>query len=318
MRKSGLLFLGQPIAAWLYYNTNNAVFQQPGERVGGCFVLGCFSSILFTYGNLGAVDDVETSVVTKDTAAGQNKTAGQKIDPRSSSLAHPDTKTTADIMGFYYLDIIIAAAAAITWGISATNAAADDPTVDLLQQDSEAYNISGLVESDPPSEVEHVPFMYSKHVCDPAIATIMAWLVLVIGLEIHDFHYHLKLAHSSAAVASANDIDDDNENYGGVKIRRRLSVEFVSDEKYIASLEAVRLGLRDAIIDAIVVYSIMYAIVIGMTWSDVEPNFLLVIQGIGYIVSACILTSTGWKIPQWVRFTFYFVCCIRYCIRAVG
>ena len=234
---------------------------------------------------------------------------GWGVDERISSAPTPLDRSR--IMGFYYLDIIIAAAAAITWAISATNAAADDPTVDLLQQDSEAYNISGLVESDPPSEVEHVPFMYSKHVCDPAIATIMAWLVLVIGLEIHDFHYHLKLAHSSAAVVpSTNDIDDDNENYGGVKIRRRLSVEFVSDEKYIASLEAVRLGLRDAIIDAIVVYSIMYAIVIGMTWSDVEPNFLLVIQGVGYIVSACILTSTGWKIPQWVRFAFLF--CLLY------
>lgn len=200
-------------------------------------------------------------------------------------------------MGFYYLDTIIAAAAAVTWVVSATNAADNDPILDLLHQESEAYNISGLVESDPPSEVEHLPFMYSKHVCDPAIATIMAWLVLVIGLEIHDFHYHLKLAHASAAVVPTNDIQDDND-YGGVKIRRRLSNEFVSDEKYIASLEAVRLGLRDAIIDAIIVYSVMYAIVIGMTWSDVEPNFLLVIQGVGYIVSACILTSAGWKIPQ--------------------
>lgn len=209
-------------------------------------------------------------------------------------------------MGFYYLDIIIAAAASAAWAVSATNAADNDPIVDILHQESESYNISGLVESDPPSEVEHLPFMYSKHVCDPAIATIMAWLVLVIGLEIHDFHYHLKLAHASATVVPTNDVQDDND-YGGVKIRRRLSNEFVSDEKYIASLEAVRLGLRDAIIDAIIVYSVMYAIIIGMTWSDVEPNFLLVIQGVGYIVSACILTSAGWKIPQWVRDS---LCCL--------
>jgi hypothetical protein len=222
------------------------------------------------------------------------------------------------------VDIIIAAAA-ITWVVSA-NAATDDPIVVLLQQDyqeSEAYNISGLVKSDPPSEVEHLPFMYSKHVCDPAIATIMAWLVLVIGLEIHDFHYHIKLAFASSAavpaIATTNDIiddDDENENYGGVKKihRRMLSTnEFISDEKYIASLEAVRLGLHDAIVDAIIVYSLMYAIVIGMTWSDVEPNFLLVIQGVGYIVSAGILTSTGWKIPQWVSEShFVFFCLLIY------
>jgi hypothetical protein len=228
------------------------------------------------------------------------------------------------------VDIIIASVA-VTWVVSATNATAtDDPIVVLLHQESEAYNISGLVMSDPPSEVEHLPFLYSKHVCDPAIATIMAWLVLVIGLEIHDFHYHIKLAFASSAavaVATTNDFiddhDDENENYGEVKkIRRRMlsTNEFISDEKYIASLEAVRLGLHDAIVDAIIIYSVMYAIVIGMTWSDVEPNFLLVIQGVGYIVSAGILTSTGWKIPQWVsesHFVF-FACYIFFTVSGVS
>jgi hypothetical protein len=230
-------------------------------------------------------------------------------------------------MGFYYLDIFFIAAAAVTCVVSATNAATDDPFV-LSHPE---YNISGLVMSDPPSEVEHLPFLYSKHVCDPAIATIMAWLVLVIGLEIHDFHYHIKLAFASSAVpvavATTNDIiddddDDENDNYGGVKKihRRMLSTnDFVSDDKYIASLEAVRLGLHDAIVDAIIVYSVMYAIVIGMTWSDVEPNFLLVIQGVAYIVSAGILTSTGWKIPQWVRYSFFcFVCYIFFTVSGVS
>lgn len=63
---------------------------------------------------------------------------------------------------------------------------------------------------------------------------------------------------------------------------------------------AIRLGLRDAIIDAAILYLLTYAVVIGLTWSDVESDFLLVIWGVSYMVSACILASIGWKLPQWV------------------
>jgi hypothetical protein len=79
---------------------------------------------------------------------------------------------------------------------------------------------------------------------------------------------------------------------------------FLSDNNYVASLVAIRLGLRDAIIDATIIYSLTYAVVIGLTWSDVESNFLLVIWGLSCMVSSSVLASIGWKLPQWVsRYT---------------
>ena len=75
---------------------------------------------------------------------------------------------------------------------------------------------------------------------------------------------------------------------------------FLSDNHYVASLVAIRLGFRDAIVDATILYSLTYATVIAFTWSYVESNFLLVIWGVSYMVSAIVLTLIGWKLPQWV------------------
>lgn len=68
---------------------------------------------------------------------------------------------------------------------------------------------------------------------------------------------------------------------------------------------AIRLGLRDALLDAAILYFLTYGIVFGLTREDADSNALLIIWGTSYIVSASILAITGLKIPQWVRDLLY-------------
>ena len=70
--------------------------------------------------------------------------------------------------------------------------------------------------------------------------------------------------------------------------------------RHIASFVAIRLGLRDALVDAAILYSVTYAIVAGFTWDDADPNSLLVIRGFSTMVGAFIMAVSGLKIPQWV------------------
>ena len=97
-------------------------------------------------------------------------------------------------------------------------------------------------------------------------------------LEVNDFRHHLNAAN----------IQNNNPH------------------RHIASFVAIRLGLRDALVDATTLYSISYAIVAGFTWGSADPNSLLVIWGISSMVSAAILALAGLKIPMWVSIT----CCV--------
>lgn len=72
--------------------------------------------------------------------------------------------------------------------------------------------------------------------------------------------------------------------------------------RHIASFVAIRLGLRDALVDAAILYSVTYAIVAGFTWDDADPNSLLVIRGFSTMVGAFIMAVSGLKIPQWLGY----------------
>ncbi len=145
------------------------------------------------------------------------------------------------------------------------------------------------------------------------ILFISSVLLLEQSLEINDFRYHLKLAYGQKATETGS-----FRNFGKMSItgkteetspssqrQKRASnylIEnvFLSDNHYVASLVAIRLGFWDAIVDATILYSFTYAAVISFTWSNVESNFLLVIWGVSYIVSAIVLALIGWKLPIWV------------------
>jgi len=109
----------------------------------------------------------------------------------------------------------------------------------------------------------------------------------VITLEINDFRYHLKISHTTAAA------DENSNNKNNKRIR-------ISYHPFIASLVAIRLGLRDALLDAAILYFMTYGIVFGLTREDADSNALLIIWGTSYIASASILAMTGLKIPQWL------------------
>ena len=82
--------------------------------------------------------------------------------------------------------------------------------------------------------------------------------------------------------------------------RHRIKSTSLSGPSYIAALVATRLGLRDALIDWSVLYSIGYAIVAGFTWNDADPNSVLVLWGISVMIGAIMLAVLGLKIPHWV------------------
>ena len=102
-----------------------------------------------------------------------------------------------------------------------------------------------------------------------AVTSIVAWNVIVKTLELNDFRHRIKKSH-------------------------------LQGSRYIAAFVATRLGLRDAIRDWCIIYSILYAIVAGITWKDADPNSLLVFWGVGVMIAALILAFLGLKIPHWV------------------
>ena len=106
-----------------------------------------------------------------------------------------------------------------------------------------------------------------------AIISIVAWNVIVKTLELNDF-------------------------------RHRIKKSSLRGSRYIAALVATRLGLRDAIRDWCIIYSILYAIVAGITWKDADPNSLLVLWGAGVMIAALILAILGLKVPHWVCIMF--------------
>jgi hypothetical protein len=110
------------------------------------------------------------------------------------------------------------------------------------------------------------------HICDPAIASVIAWCVMVINLEVNDFRHHLHLSGLST--------DD--------------------PKRHIASYVAIRLGLRDALFDTAIMYSIGYSIVAAFTWGHADPNSLYVIWGISTMVAAWIMSVCSFKVPQWL------------------
>lgn len=69
---------------------------------------------------------------------------------------------------------------------------------------------------------------------------------------------------------------------------------------------ATRLGLRDALIDWSVIYSVGYAIVAGFTWNDADPNSLLVLWGFNVMIAALILSILAFKVPHWVSLVIEF------------
>lgn len=89
--------------------------------------------------------------------------------------------------------------------------------------------------------------------------------------------------------------------------RHRLSAAYDAlpsssdtSNRYIASLVAVRYGSAHAIFDWTIMYGIGYAIVAGCTWTNAEPESVVVIQGFSVIFSAAILAVASFKFPQWV------------------
>lgn len=102
-----------------------------------------------------------------------------------------------------------------------------------------------------------------------ALVAIVAWNSVVKTLELNDFRHKIK---SSPLRGS----------------------------RYIAALVATRLGLRDALLDWTIIYSLGYAIVAGFTWNDADPNSLLVLWGFSVIIASLILAVLGLKVPQWV------------------
>ena len=83
-----------------------------------------------------------------------------------------------------------------------------------------------------------------------AILTVTAWNVMVITLEVNDFRHRLATADMSTLSTNTND----------------------NDNRYIASLIAIRYGVRDALIDWLIMYLIGYSIVAGCTWTNAEPE----------------------------------------------
>ena len=73
---------------------------------------------------------------------------------------------------------------------------------------------------------------------------------MVITLEVNDFRHRLATADMSTLSTNTND----------------------NDNRYLASLIAIRYGVRDALIDWLIMYLIGYSIVAGCTWTNAEPE----------------------------------------------
>ncbi|EJK63258.1 hypothetical protein THAOC_16096, partial [Thalassiosira oceanica] len=112
------------------------------------------------------------------------------------------------------------------------------------------------------------------HVVDALIITVFAWLSLSVTLETNGFRQRLLEAFCESPTSK------DTSN------------------RYVAALVAVRYGLRDALIDWMLIYTVCYAIVGGLTWKHAEPNS--VIKDISGFAHPAVekLTSEGATIDQ--------------------
>mmetsp|Transcript_12309 Transcript_12309/g.26743 ORF Transcript_12309/g.26743 Transcript_12309/m.26743 type:complete len:728 (+) Transcript_12309:260-2443(+) len=115
-----------------------------------------------------------------------------------------------------------------------------------------------------------------NHYAVAALMSIIAWNVMVITLEVNDFRHRLMVAYDNSPSSDSN------------------------SNRYIASLVAIRYGLRDALVDWTLMYLIGYSIMAGITWTDAEPESLLVIWGFGVMISAALIAVSAIKIPQWL------------------
>jgi len=75
-----------------------------------------------------------------------------------------------------------------------------------------------------------------------------------------------------------------------------------TSRRYTAALMAIQYGMFDAVIDWGLTYTVMYAIIGGLTWYNVDSSFLMVIWGFSLMCSALILAVAGLKIPEWLGF----------------
>lgn len=151
-----------------------------------------------------------------------------------------------------------------------------------------------------------------QHHGDTMVMTVIAWSVMVITLEVNDFRHRL-------AVSYDKDDDDDNSNNNNILLsQNNITSSMQKSNRYIGALVAIRYGLIDGIIDWSIMYSIGYAIVAGCTWTNAEPESVVVIQGFSNILSAAILGVASFKLPEWVSIVvllfvygeYYFLCYI--------
>jgi len=110
------------------------------------------------------------------------------------------------------------------------------------------------------------------------VSSPFPYIIFLQTLEVNDFRHRLAAAYDESPSLNSNS----------------------GSNLYIASLVAIRLGLRDAILDWTIMYGIGYAIVAGCTWTNAEPESVVVIQGFSVIFSAAILAVASSKFPQWV------------------
>eukprot|EP00579_Thalassiosira_antarctica_P006212 CAMPEP_0201904060 /NCGR_PEP_ID=MMETSP0902-20130614/55799_1 /ASSEMBLY_ACC=CAM_ASM_000551 /TAXON_ID=420261 /ORGANISM="Thalassiosira antarctica, Strain CCMP982" /LENGTH=504 /DNA_ID=CAMNT_0048438131 /DNA_START=23 /DNA_END=1534 /DNA_ORIENTATION=- len=126
--------------------------------------------------------------------------------------------------------------------------------------------------------VEEAPDEKGTRYVDALLMAIISWNVMVVTLEVNDFRHRLMKAYEESPSFNR------------------------TSHRYIASLMAVRYGMRDALIDWSIMYTIGYAIVAGITYTDADPDSLLVFLGFSLIFSAALLALSGLKFPRWLGF----------------
>lgn len=114
------------------------------------------------------------------------------------------------------------------------------------------------------------------HIVDATLITVIAWIVVVVTLEVNDFRHHLMAK-----------LDDEPSSYE-------------TSQRYIASLMAIQYGMYDAVKDWSIIYTVAYAIIGGLTWNTSDTSFLTVIWGFSLMLTALFLAVAGLKIPQWL------------------
>mmetsp|Transcript_20299 Transcript_20299/g.42260 ORF Transcript_20299/g.42260 Transcript_20299/m.42260 type:complete len:735 (-) Transcript_20299:147-2351(-) len=136
-----------------------------------------------------------------------------------------------------------------------------------------------------------------------SLSAASAWIVLVITLEINDFRHRLQTSPkwnnldiaTTVDVTATNDSQTDNTESSP-------SIATSPACRLLAALSAIQLGLRDALLDWFILYSIAYAIIAGFTWENADPNMLVVLWGFSVIISAGIFFVAAGKVPQWLGY----------------